>query len=278
VNILKRFYEIIALSAVILFTNLTAPGPALGQSGNDLSAQLRPEIKTDGAASAAAQPGIEIGTQSVTKDDGRVDTGTTKPGMTEPGTTEPGTTETGTVFTRTESVRTNDKPETDAKTDIRSVATTERILLMGHAEKPEKNNTPDLADAGFKRAESLAKYIVSQYGRPDFIFASANSKKSSRPYETALPLSKETGVPIDLSFEDKDYERLAELLRRDKRFAGKLIVVVWHHGNIPDFSEALSVRDGAYPEDWNSKVYNQFLKFEYFDKSRPLIQCLTEPF
>ena len=272
-NILKRFYEIIALSAVILFSNLTAPGPALGQTGNDLSAQLRPEIKTDSAASATAQPGIEIGTPSVTKDAGRVD-----PGTTDPGTTEPGTTETRTVFTKTESVRTNDKPETDAKTDIRSVATTKRILLMRHAEQPEKNDTPDLADAGFKRAESLAKYIVSQYGRPDFIFASANSKKSWRPYETALPLSKETGVPIDLSFEDKDYERLAELLRRDKRFAGKLIVVVWHRRNIPNFAEALKARDGGYPEDWNSKVYNEYLKLEYFDKSRPLVQCLTEPF
>lgn len=270
-NILKRFREIIALCALILFTNLRAPGPALGQNGDDLSAQLRSEIKTDAAAGAAAQPGTEI----------RTHTGATDTGPTETGTTETRTTETRTVFTGTESARTDatkTDTRTDARTDIRSVAAPERILLMRHAEKPEDDDTPDLAVTGFKRAENLAKYILTQYGRPDYIFASANSKKSSRPYETALPLSRETGVPIDLSFKDKDYERLAELLRRDTRFAGKLIVVVWHHGNIPDFAEALHARDGDYPEDWNSKVYNQFLQFEYFGKSRPKVQCLTEPF
>jgi phosphohistidine phosphatase SixA len=268
VNILKRFREIIALCALILFTNLRAPGPALGQNGDDLSAQLRTEIKTDAAAGAAAQPGTEI----------RTDAGATGTGATGIGATGIGTTETGTAETRTTETRTSETRTSETRTDTRSVAAPERILLMRHAEKPEDDHIPDLAAAGFKRAENLAKYILTQYGRPDYIFASANSKKSSRPYETALPLSRETGVPIDLSFKDKDYERLAELLRRDTRFAGKLIVVVWHHGNIPDFAEALHARDGDYPEDWNSKVYNQFLQLEYFGKSRPKVQCLTEPF
>jgi phosphohistidine phosphatase SixA len=154
----------------------------------------------------------------------------------------------------------------------------ERILLMRHAEKPDDENSPDLTPAGFQRAERLPNYILSQYGRPDYIFASANSKKSSRPYETAVPLSKQFGIPIDTTFRDKDFERLADVLRHDNRFAGKFIVVVWHHGNIPAFAQALHARDGDYPPQWNSKVFNQILQFDYTSKSHPSVQCLTEPF
>ena len=137
---------------------------------------------------------------------------------------------------------------TDASTT--SVSMPERILLMRHAEKPDDENNPDLAPAGFHRAETLPKYILSQYGRPDYIFAAANSKKSSRPYETAIPLSRQSGVAIDTTFRDKDFEGLADVLRHDNRFSGKLIVVVWHHGNIPEFAQALHARAGDYPQEW----------------------------
>jgi phosphohistidine phosphatase SixA len=154
----------------------------------------------------------------------------------------------------------------------------ERILLMRHAEKPDDENIPHLTAAGFERAERLPNYIFSQFGRPDYIFASANSRKSSRPYETAVPLSKQSGVPIDATFRDKDFERLAYVLRHDSRFSGKLIVVVWHHGSIPGFAQALNAQDGAYPLHWDSKVFNQILQFDYTAKSYSTVKCLTEPF
>ena len=154
----------------------------------------------------------------------------------------------------------------------------ERILLTRHAEKPDDEDNPDLTPAGFQRAERLPSYILGEFGRPDFIFASANSKKSSRPYETAVPLSKQCSVPIDTTFRGKDFEKLAEVLRHDNRFAGKFVVVFWHHGNIPAFAQALHARDGDYPAEWDSKVFNQVLQFDYRGKSRPSVQCLTEPF
>jgi hypothetical protein len=154
----------------------------------------------------------------------------------------------------------------------------ERILLTRHAEKPDDEDNPDLTPAGFQRAERLPSYILGEFGRPDFIFASANSKKSSRPYETAVPLSKQCSIPIDTTFRDKDFEKLADVLRHDNRFAGKFVVVFWHHGNIPAFAQALHARDGDYPSEWDSKVFNQVLQFDYRGKSRPSVQCLTEPF
>ncbi len=153
-----------------------------------------------------------------------------------------------------------------------------RIVLMRHAEKPDDEDNPDLTPEGFQRAERLPSYILSEFGRPDFIFASSNSKKSSRPYETAVPLSKQCSIPIDTTFRDKDFDKLAYVLRHDNRFSGKLVVVFWHHGNIPAFAQALNARDGDYPSEWNSKVFNQVLQFDYRGRSHPSVQCLTEPF
>jgi hypothetical protein len=64
----------------------------------------------------------------------------------------------------------------------------------------------------------------------------------------------------------------------NSRFSGKLIVVVWHHGNIPEFAQALHARAGDYPEEWKSSVYNQILQFDYSGTSLPKVTCLTEPF
>jgi broad specificity phosphatase PhoE len=80
----------------------------------------------------------------------------------------------------------------------------ERILLMRHGEKPDDPLDPALSPAGHKRAKKLAKYIPDKFGKPDFLFATAISKYSKRPYETLKPLSKATGASIDTNFADQD--------------------------------------------------------------------------
>ena len=78
------------------------------------------------------------------------------------------------------------------------------ILVMRHAEKPDDDNDPHLSPAGHACAEKLASHIPDTFGKPDFIFAAADSKKSERPRETVEPLSKATGIPIDAKIADKD--------------------------------------------------------------------------
>jgi hypothetical protein len=54
-----------------------------------------------------------------------------------------------------------------------------------------------LSPAGLQRAGRLASYIPQTFGKPDFLFAAADSEQSHRPVETIEPLSQATGVPID---------------------------------------------------------------------------------
>jgi broad specificity phosphatase PhoE len=154
----------------------------------------------------------------------------------------------------------------------------ERILLMRHAEKPADDSDPNLTAEGYHRAQELADFIPAKFGRPDYIFVAANSKKSMRPYETAVPLSQATKTPIDTSFRDKDFKQLAAALLQDDRFANKLVVVIWHHGNIPEFAHDLEAKDGSYPDEWPKYVFNQILQFDYTGRHHPIVTAQTEPF
>jgi phosphohistidine phosphatase SixA len=156
--------------------------------------------------------------------------------------------------------------------------TTERVLIMRHAEKPDSDKDNNLAFAGYTRASNLPPYITSQYGRPDYIFVAADSKHSSRCAQTALPLSRATGVPLSDSFREDDYQRLAQVLTKDPQFKGKLIVVVWHHAKLPALVHALGAKDGTFPEKWKSSVYNQIWEVDFVGKHRPLVTISSEPF
>jgi len=139
--------------------------------------------------------------------------------------------------------------------------TNARILLMRHAEKTADPMDPHLSPEGYARATKLADYIPETLGIPQFIFATAISNHSARPVETIKPLSAKIGVPIDATYADQDYAALATQLLSDQRFAdaSTLIVVCWHHGNIPSMAHALRANAGSYPDPWDSQVFNQIL-------------------
>jgi hypothetical protein len=151
------------------------------------------------------------------------------------------------------------------------------VLVMRHAEKPDDPSDPDLTAVGQARAEALADYIPREFGVPDFIFAAALSKNSARPFETVKPLSKRTGVAIDATIADNDYGVLAKDLLSKPKFAGRRIVVCWHHGNIPSLMRALGVADGDYPDPWKHTVFNLILKVG-FSTAGPTVVEVTEPF
>jgi phosphohistidine phosphatase SixA len=154
---------------------------------------------------------------------------------------------------------------------------TGRILIMRHAEKSEDDPLdPDLTPEGRERAKKLAAYIPEKFGRPDFLFATACSKHSNRPHQTLKPLSKAIDVPIDNTFAEQDYSALAYKLTSKPRFVGKLVVVCWHHGNIPPFAHA-KARSGDYPHPWGRLVFNLILQFD-FKRSTPRVTKIVEPF
>jgi|SRR6266446_869384 len=152
-----------------------------------------------------------------------------------------------------------------------------KVLVMRHAEKPDDPLDPDLSEAGHDRAKKLAHYVPVTFGKPQFLFASAVSKHSRRAIETLKPLSKECDVDMDTSFGDQDYAALAHTLRKTPIYDGALIVVCWHHGNIPSLARALKANAGDYPDPWDPSVFNLILQFD-FVRGVPTVNRVIEPF
>ena len=137
------------------------------------------------------------------------------------------------------------------------------ILLIRHAEKPASG--VDLAPAGFARAKVLPELFGGMAAphnlpRPDFLFATHVSKNSNRPVETITPLSEALGLPISHEIADKDYATLATELLSGK-YAGKVVLVAWHHGSIPGLAKAL----GALPpyDPWPETQFDRVWRIDY---------------
>ena len=144
------------------------------------------------------------------------------------------------------------------------------IYVIRHAEKPApEENSPDLTPTGFKRAEALPSLFVQMPGtpaprlpKPDAIFATARSKSSNRPVETVTPLAQFLKLPIHHDFDEKATGLLAAELLGGK-YAGKVILICWHHGQMPALAAALGVSDP--PAAWDAQVFNQIWKITYTD-------------
>jgi hypothetical protein len=140
------------------------------------------------------------------------------------------------------------------------------IYLIRHAEKLN-DGREDLSPEGFMRAAMLPQLFLPTPGskrvllaKPDFLFATAKSKHSNRPYETIMPLSAALNLPISNGIENDDFPRLAQELLSGK-YAGKIVLVSWHHGNIPKLTRAL----GAVPpyETWPEMQFDRIWRIDY---------------
>jgi len=120
-----------------------------------------------------------------------------------------------------------------------------RLLIIRHGEKPgdpavdAPTDGINLSTKGYERAGALAPYVHATFGAPDFLFATKESKHSNRPVETITPLAKAIKLDIDDEFADNEYDKLAAKLQSDNKYAGKQILICWHHGTIPELVTAL---------------------------------------
>ena len=140
------------------------------------------------------------------------------------------------------------------------------ILIIRHAEKPESGW--DLAPAGQERARAYTNYfknlsLDNQPVKISYIFATADSKGSHRPRLTVEPTAQALGLPVDSRFADKDVQGLAKDLRANPH--GPVILIAWHHGQIPSLLQALSadpekvIPNGKWPDD----VFGWLIELRY---------------
>jgi broad specificity phosphatase PhoE len=147
------------------------------------------------------------------------------------------------------------------------------ILIIRHAENPA--NGHGLSPRGEERAKAYKNYfqnftVDSKRLEPQVILVADDSKHSHRPRLTVQPFAKAAKLPIDSRFANKQPADLAAELRANDQ--GKIILVCWHHGQIPAVLRAL----GAAPETllpdgkWPRTVYDWVILLSY-DESGHLI-------
>jgi hypothetical protein len=138
------------------------------------------------------------------------------------------------------------------------------VLIIRHAEKLTDGRI-DLSPIGFERAELIPKLFLPVGVRPDLptpqvLFATHVSAHSNRPMQTVTPLATALHLPIDDSFSNDDYAGLAATLLSGK-YAGKVVLVVWHHGKIPQLAAALGATPPYTP--WPDQQFDRIWRIDY---------------
>jgi hypothetical protein len=167
------------------------------------------------------------------------------------------------------------------------------IYIIRHGEKlgdasNDKEGGPDLSIQGSARAAALPLLFVPanvsciltggagnftghyatvsavkagspRFLTPDYLFATQQSKSSNRPVETITPLSAATGLSINSSYPDSGYGALATAVLGGQ-YTGKVVLICWHHGKIPDLAQALGV---AKPPKWKGSDFDSLWQITY---------------
>jgi broad specificity phosphatase PhoE len=141
------------------------------------------------------------------------------------------------------------------------------ILIIRHAEKPEGDTSVSLSTRGKERARALRNLFKKSETRPkkfptpDFIFATKDSKNSHRPKETVTPLAKRLKLTIDDSYANADFKKLAKEILENPKYAGKTVLICWHHGTMPELAQNLKATDA--PKHLKDTVFDRVWRIEY---------------
>ena len=149
------------------------------------------------------------------------------------------------------------------------------IFLVRHAEKVPDGRI-DLSSAGQERAELLARAFsesASKFPTPQALFAAHLSAHSNRSLQTLLPLAASLHLPIDDSYRNENFTGLAAMLLSG-RYAGKVVLVAWHRGKLPQLATALGAKPpyGVWPE----QQYDRIWRIDY-SEGRAVLQELPYP-
>jgi hypothetical protein len=167
------------------------------------------------------------------------------------------------------------------RADDRPKSLPKEILLLRHAEKPpDEAMSTDLSPAGRERAQALPRLFQKADGAPprfpvpDYIFATHDSNRSQRPRLTITPLAKQLGLKINATYANDDYGELAHELFHDPKYAGKVVLICWHHGRIPELAWKLKAKQA--PDAWDGKVFDRIWRIEYDAAGKAQFQDLPQ--
>jgi len=155
------------------------------------------------------------------------------------------------------------------------------VLLIRHAEKPPDDDpSVHLSAEGKKRADALpglfemSKIRPDPFPKPAFVFAAANSMKSHRSVETVLPLAEAFDLKLRTPLKNEDFAKLAKHVLTDPKYAGKTVLICWHHGTMPQLARALGATDA--PGDWKGSAFNRVWRIDFGDGGKATFRDLPQ--
>jgi broad specificity phosphatase PhoE len=100
-----------------------------------------------------------------------------------------------------------------------------------------------------------------RFPTPDFLFATADSPASKRPRQTITPTAAALGLCIDDRYGNKqqDIDELGQLLWT-ARYAGKTILICWHHGTMRELAAALRATGAT---KWHGAAFDRVWCIDY---------------
>lgn len=123
------------------------------------------------------------------------------------------------------------------------------IVFLRHGEKPD-NNSGQLTCKGLNRALQLPSVLLSQYGKPDAIYASAPKENktgsSLRPLTTITPTAIRLSQAIDLHYHAEQTDGLVDALLKGQG-SNHLTFVSWEHKNLVVAAQKLVKKIGGDP-------------------------------
>jgi len=142
------------------------------------------------------------------------------------------------------------------------------VMIIRHGEKPDENapvKDKDLSPQGRERSHALVKVFGKdkEFPKPDVLIAARHSKHSNRSAETINPLAAALGKKIDATYDEEDYAKLARAILTERKYAGKTILIAWHHNSIPPLAHALGAKDA--PDKWKGKSFDRVWELRFAD-------------
>lgn len=158
-------------------------------------------------------------------------------------------------------------------------------MLMRHAEKPAKDDTPygvtvtgkrskeSLEIRGWQRAGALTNLLTPANGRyqngsvesPQFLYASKplRRKGSRRPMETIMPLADKLKLTINSSFQRSDCKRMVE----DAVSRKGVVLICWQREYIPEIAEEILGKKNIAPSEWPDDRFDMIWVFDLNGRS-----------
>lgn len=124
---------------------------------------------------------------------------------------------------------------------------TQTIIFVRHGEKPN-NDSGQLTCKGLNRALALPSVLISQFGQPDALFASAPKQSklgsSLRAVQTITPTAIKVSLPIHLNFHAKETKELRKELL-SQQYENSVIFIAWEHDNLVKAAKDIMKHEGG---------------------------------